>query len=190
MNIEKAVKKIRKFFRKNRRLPTYQELANLVGFASKNAAYKLAEKMIQAGFLDKDESGKLIPRKLFAPLPVTGIIKAGFPSPAEEELVDTVSLDEYLINRPEATFILKVSGDSMIEAGIQPGDLALIERGKNPKDGDVVVASVDGEWTLKYYMFENKKIVLVPANKKYEKIYPQESLTLGGIVISIIRKYH
>ncbi|OGK57161.1 repressor LexA [Candidatus Roizmanbacteria bacterium RIFCSPLOWO2_02_FULL_38_10] len=187
--MENQLKKIRKFFKIHRRLPTYQELANLFNFASKNAAYKLAQKLIDAGFLEKDDSGKLIPKKLFAPLPNSGFVQAGFPSPAEEELIDTISFDEYLIEKPESTFILRVSGDSMIDAGIHPGDIVLIEKGRSPKDGDVVIASVDGEWTLKYYHKEQNKIVLVPANKKYQKIYPKNSLEIGGIVISVVRKY-
>lgn len=190
MKLELALNKIRRFFRRQRRLPTYQELADLMNFASKNAAYKLAEKLIEAGFLEKDGTGKLIPKRLFSPLPATGIVKAGFPSPAEEELVDTISFDEYLIEKPEATFILKVSGDSMIDAGIHPEDLVLIERGRNPKDGDIVVAAVDGEWTMKYYSKEKGRVVLIPANKKYKKIYPEQKLEIGGIVTSVIRKYH
>src|SRR3989338_5216704 len=97
MSLENAIKKIRSFFRKNRRLPSYQEIADLMGFASKNAAFKIAQKLIDAGYLEKDETGRLIPRRLFSPIPTTGVIKAGFPSPAEEELVDLISLDEFLI---------------------------------------------------------------------------------------------
>lgn len=190
MKIETAITKIRAFFRTNRRLPSYQEIADLFGFASKNAAFKLATKLIDAGFLEKDQTGKLIPKRLFAPLPNFGIVKAGFPSPADEELVDTVSLDEFLINRPEATFMLKVSGESMIDAGIQPGDIVLLERGKNVREGDIIVACVDGEWTMKYYSKKNGQVSLVPANKKFSPISPRESLEIEGVVVSVIRKYH
>ncbi len=190
MTIEKALKKVRIFFRENRRLPSYQELANLVGYASKKASYELAKKLIDAGYLEKDSKGKLIPKRLFAPIPNYGLIKAGFPTPAEGDLINTMSFDEFLVDKPEASFILKVSGDSMIDAGINPGDMLVIEKGKNVKDGDIVVACVDNEWTLKYYMKEQGKAVLVPANKNYEKIYPKESLTIGGIVVSVVRKYN
>ena len=186
----KSVSKIRKFFRLHRRLPTYQEIAALFGFASKNAAFKLAQKLIDAGFLEKDSSGKLIPKHLFAPLPISGIIRAGFPSPAEEELVDLMSLDEFLIEKPEATMMIKVSGDSMIDAGIHPGDIVLMERGRMPKEGDIVVANADGEWTMKYYAKKSGKVTLMPANKKYQPITPKQSLEMGGIVVSVIRKYH
>lgn len=190
MDIEKGLKAIRTFFRNQRRLPTYQELADLMQFASKNAAYKLAQKLIEAGYLEKDDKGKLIPRKLFAPMPQSGFIKAGFPTVIEEEINDLVSFDEYLIRRPEATFVLTVSGDSMIDAGIHEGDLVIVDRLQTVKLDDIVVANVDGEWTLKYYQKHAGRIVLVPANKNYKPIYPEESLEIAGVVISVIRKYH
>lgn len=190
MKTEMALTKIRGFFKLNRRLPSYQELADLVGFASKKASYELAKKLIEAGYLEKDSKGRLVPKKLFAPLPNFGLIKAGFPIPAENDLVNTMSFDEFLVDKPEASFILKVSGDSMIEAGIQPGDLVVLEKGRSAKDGDIVVACVDNEWTLKYYMKDQGKVCLVPANKNYPKIFPKESLTIGGIVVSVVRKYN
>ncbi len=188
MNQDTALQKIRKFFRLNRRIPSYQEIADLMGFASKNAAFKLVNKLIEGGFLEKDETGHLIPRYLFSPQMATGVVRAGFPTPMFDVRSDVATLDEYLIARPESTFILKVAGDSMKDAGIYEGDLVLVERGKNPKLGDIVVAAIDGDWTMKYYQKENGKPVLVPANESYPKIYPQESLELAGIVVSIIRK--
>jgi len=190
MNTTLALKKIRTFFRTQKRLPTYQELADLMNFASKNAAFKLAQKLIEAGYLESDDKGKLLPKRLFAPLPNSGIVAAGFPTVAEEELKDLVSFDEYLVNNPDSTFILSVSGDSMIDAGIHDGDLVLVDRGQPVKNGDIIVASVDGDWTMKYYHKTGNKVALVPANKNFPKIYPQETLEIAGVVISVIRKYH
>ncbi len=189
MDTQELAQKIRKFFRLNKRLPSYQEMATLCGFASKNAAFKLAQKLIDEGLLEKDSAGKLIPKRLFAPLPNTGIVQAGFPSAATEELNDLVSIDEYLIARPESTFMLTVSGDSMIDAGIHPGDIVLVERGKSAKNDQIVVACVDGEWTLKYYQKKGESVWLNPANKNYPPIYPQNNLEIAGIVVSVIRKY-
>ncbi len=190
MNIQEAISKIRIFFKNQRRLPTYQELADVMGFASKNAAFKLAQRLIDEGIIEKDEKGKLIPRRLFSPLQNMGIVKAGFPTVAEEDMQDIVSFDQYLVNRPEATFVLTVSGDSMIEAGIHEGDLVLVDRIQKVGVGDVVVAHVDGEWTMKYYQKKDGQIVLMPANAKYPPIYPKESLEIAGVVVSVIRKYH
>ncbi|MBP6920859.1 MAG: translesion error-prone DNA polymerase V autoproteolytic subunit [Candidatus Omnitrophica bacterium] len=123
------------------------------------------------------------------PVRLLGLVQAGFPSPAEEETVDLLSIDEYLISNPQATFLLKVEGDSMIDAGIHPGDLVLIQKGLSPKHGDVVVACVDRQWTLKYFEKHKGRIILRAANKKYPPIEPKQELVLGGVVIADIRKY-
>src|SRR5215470_4167955 len=109
-------------------------------------------------------------------LRLLGNIWAGWPSPAEEELQDTMTLDEWLINNKEATYMLKVKGDSMIEAGIMEGDTALVDRSLTPRDGDIVVAEVDGAWTMKYLKKTGGRVELVPANKKYRPIVPKNDL--------------
>ena len=118
-----------------------------------------------------------------------GTVAAGFPSPAEEELVDTMSLDEYLISSPQATYLLKVDGDSMMDAGIHPGDLALVQRGLAPKNGDIVIAQVDKEWTMKYFEKKGDKTALRAANSKYPTIIPRQELVIAGVVIASVRKY-
>ena len=145
--------------------------------------------MISLGIVDKDPSGKLIPLRIFGEVRVLGTVEAGFPSPAEEELADTMSLDEYLIKNKEATYILKVKGESMIDAGIIPGDMVLVERGKDPKDGDIVVAEVDSEWTMKYFRKRGEMVWLEAANKKYKDIIPEEKLTIAAVVKALIRRY-
>jgi SOS-response transcriptional repressor LexA len=99
-------------------------------------------------------------------------------------------MDEYLITRPEASYLLQVSGDSMSGAGIMEGDLVVVEKGREPKGGDVVIAEVDGEWTMKYFRKQGKEVVLEAANPKYPPIRPRQELKLGGIVTAVIRKYH
>ena len=185
----KAQSKIISFYRRNKRMPSYSEVATLVGYQSKNAAFKLVQKMIKHGLIEKDASGKIIPGRLFGRLRLLGTVEAGFPSPAEEELVDIMSLDDYLIRNHDASFILKVSGDSMKDAGILPGDMVIVERGQNPKDGDIVIAEVDQEWTMKYFRKRKGKVFLQPANKKHETITPQNELNIAAIVKAVIRKY-
>ncbi len=184
-----TIQKLKDFYAQRGRMPSYAEICPLFRYASKQAAYRLAEKLIKAGVFEKDEKGKLIPRFTKFGIPLAGYVQAGFPSPAEEELVDTMTLDQYLVRRPEASFLLKVTGDSMIEAGIMPGDIVIIERGKNPKNGDVVLAEIDREWTLKYYRKEGKEISLVPANPKYPVLYPKEELQIAGVVAAVVRRY-
>ncbi len=180
---------IRRFYQEYRRMPSYREIMDLLGYKSKNAVYKLVKLLVGEGFVEQDSSGKLIPKNIFGNLRLLGYVEAGFPSPAEEELIDTMNLDEYLIGNKEATFMLKVSGDSMIEAGIQEGDLVLVERGNTPKHGDIVIAEIDGGWTMKYYQVKAGKVWLEPANKKYTSIIPQDTLNIAAIVKAVIRKY-
>jgi SOS regulatory protein LexA len=190
MTIPKAIKLIRKFYNNNKRLPSYQELSDLLGFSSKKSAYTWAAKLIEKGILAKDEAGKLIPLNLFPAIPVLGSIQAGFPQLEEGHLWQKIHIDQMLIRDPENSYILQVSGDSMINAGIFDQDLVIIEKTKSPKIGDIVVAQIDDEFTLKYYQKEEDRVVLVPANKNYPKLYPQASLVIFGTVVSVIRKYH
>ncbi|RJQ36874.1 repressor LexA [Candidatus Parcubacteria bacterium] len=181
--------KIFSFYRQKRRMPTHSEIAKLVGFKSRTAARKLAEKMISAGYLERDARGRLIPKQAYGEARVLGTVEAGWPSPAEEELIDTMSLDEFLIQNKEATYILKVKGNSMHDAGILEGDMVLVERGPQPKDGDIVIAEVDGEWTMKYFRKQGRSIFLEPANKQFKPIFPKEDLKVAAIVKAVIRKY-
>jgi repressor LexA len=181
--------KIISFYRRTKRMPSYAEIMSLVGFKSKNAVYKLVNKLVGEGILDQDSTGRLVPNKLMGEVPLLGLVEAGFPTAAEEELVDTMSIDEYLIENKEATYLLEVKGDSMIEAGIQEGDLVLAERGREPKPGDIVIAEVDGGWTMKYFRRTNGKVWLEPANKDYKPIYPENDLKIAAIVKGVVRKY-
>ena len=170
-------------------MPSYSELMAIAGFRSKNAAFKLVERLIDHELLEKDTEGKLLPGRLFHGLPILGTVAAGFPSPADEELTDTMTLDEYLITNKEATYILKVNGESMIEAGILPGDMLLVERGAEARDGDIVIAQIDSGWTMKYFRKRGRKVFLEAANQEYKPIHPQYELKIAAVVRAVIRKY-
>ncbi len=169
-------------------MPTYTEAAVLFGFKSKNAVAKVVAKLVEAGIVTKDHLGRLMPTKLFDEVPMLGLVKAGFPS-AVEELSDTISLDDFLIQKKEATYMLEVDGDSMIDAHIAPGDRVLAERTNRAKDGQIVIAEVDGEWTMKYFREKGGKVWLEPGNKKYKPIYPTEALRIAAVVKAVLRKY-
>ena len=189
MDTHTPLQKINEFYQSRKRMPTYTELAALCGFRSKNAAHKLAAQLVERGVIHRGTHGELLPASLMTELPVLGTVQAGFPSPAEEETVDTLPLEEYLMPKREATYLFRVRGDSMTGAGIIEGDLALVERGRSPRDGDIVLAEVDREWTLKYLRKRSNKIWLEPANKKYKPIYPTEELRIPAVLVSIVRKY-
>jgi len=100
-----------------------------------------------------------------------------------------MSLDSFLIENREATFILKVDGNSMIEAGIKDGDLVLVERADSAKVSQIVVAEVDGEFTMKYLRKQDGAYYLEAANTDYDDIYPEGELKIGGVVKGVVRKY-
>jgi len=150
----------------------------------------LIDHLVEKSIVKRDATGRLIPTHFFeGGLRLLGSVQAGFPSPAEEELIDVISLDKFLVRRKEASCLVRVMGDSMIDAGILPGDIVIVERGRDPKQGDIVIAQVDGEWTMKYYYKYGKDVVLKAANKKYPPIKPKEELKVSGVVVSCIRKY-
>src|SRR5262249_39930614 len=120
---------MRAFTGSMKRMPHDSELMAITGLRSNHAVCTHVERLIDPVSCAPDGVRRLLPRPRGAHLPVLGAIAAGFPSPADEELTDTMSLDEYLISNREATYILKVNGNSMIDAGILPGDMLLVERG-------------------------------------------------------------
>lgn len=181
--------KIINFYQRHRRMPGYKEMMTLTGFKSKNAVYKLINKMVEVGMVSKDAQGRLTPNKSLNEVPMLGLVEAGFPTMAEEDLSSTISFDDYLINRKKATYVLEVKGDSMIEEGIHEGDLVVVEKTKNPKIGDIVIAEVDGGWTMKFLREKNGKKYLEPANKNYQPIYPKFELEIVAVVRGVIRKY-
>lgn len=188
MDLDKAIEKIRKYFVAHKRMPSYQEIAYLFNYSTKASSQHLVKKLLEIGVLDKDENGKLVPKNLFT-IPNLGIIKAGYPTVADMQR-DAIDVYDYLLNRTGTVFSLTVKGDSMIDEGIHEGDIVIIEREREPRNGDVVAAQVDGEWTVKYFQEKFGEITLVPANKNYPIIKPRESLEVGGVVVSVIRKYH
>ena len=187
--LEDYKNKIIAFYQKHRRMPGYKEIMSLTGFKSKNAVYKLINKLVDEGIVSKDAQGKLTLEKTFEEVPFLGLVEAGFPTSVDEDRSDTMSIEEYLIEDKSSTYILEVKGDSMIEAGIQEGDLVIAERKKEPKEGDIVIAEVDGGWTMKYLRKKNGKTFLEPANQNYKPIYPTEGLRAAAVVKGVIRKY-
>ncbi len=121
-------------------------------------------------------------------------IKAGFPSPADDYLHDSLDFNRDMIKNPEATFYGRVSGDSMIDAGICDGDIAVIDRSLQPMDGNVIVAFVNGEFTIKYLDLKHKEegyIELKPANSNYSpiRIDIEDNFRVWGVVVWTIKQW-
>ena len=170
-------------------MPSDSELMALTGLRSNHAVCTHVERLVDLTSGAHATVHRLLPGPRGAHLPVLGTVSAGFPSPADEELTDTMSLDEYLISNKEATYVLKVNGHSRIDAGILPGDMLLVERGAHPRDGDIVIAQVDRAWTMKFFRRRGAAVFLEAANKDYQPIHPQEELQIAAVVRVVIRKY-
>lgn len=190
IHLADKIRLLRRFWRLERRAPTYSEMLDLFGYKSKNAVFGLLRKLEEAGYVAKDSNGRIaLLNKLTGTVRILGSIAAGFPAQEEQQEADAITLDEYLVKNPDNTFMLTVRGDSMIDAGILPGDIVLVEKGPKPNQNDIVVARVDDEWTLKYFVRDNAGVRLEPANPKYKFIRPLRSLEIGGVVRAVIRKY-
>lgn len=171
-------------------LPSYAGIGEVVGFKAKNAAVKLAVRLTDAGFLRTAPGGKLAPTARFFERP---LFDSTVPAGAAEgipgqEAADLVTIDSFLIEAPSKTILLRVKGDSMRDAGVLDGDLAVVERSSSAKAGEFIVAVVDGGFTLKELGYEGDQPILIPHNDRYPRIRPERALEIFGIVRGIVRK--
>jgi len=117
-------------------------------------------------------------------------VQAGFPSPAQDFVERQLDLNEYLIHHPAATFFVRVAGDSMQDANMNPGDILIVDRSLEPSNGTIILAILDGDFTVKRYTKTHGQIILTPENIKYKPIYIKEesSFEVWGVVTHIIHE--
>lgn len=122
---------------------------------------------------------------------IAGSVVAGFPSPAEQYLEPPLDLNAYLVKRPAATYFVRVEGESMVGAGIRDGDILVVDRSLDPRDGSVVIACVDGDFTVKTYRRDRKGVRLEPANPDFPTITfePGRELRLFGVVTACVHRF-
>lgn len=179
--------------------PSYQEIADQFGFRSLNSVTSHVRLLGQKGFLISD-SGKARSLRVTSPLarlrsrvmdiPILGRIPAGYPEDGTPEAEGCVSVDVASVgfNPTRNTFAVRVRGASMIGRHILDGDVVILERGPDPRHGQVVAALVDGERTLKTYVVKNGKPYLKAENPKYPDIIPAQELVIQGVFKALIRK--
>ncbi len=188
---------IREFQSKRGYSPSLADLALAFGVRSKNAIAKVVNALEREKQLEKDPKGRIkileVPdtHEEYKPmvLPLFGPIAAGFATAAEEQAEELVDLEGFLVKDRANTFLLRVKGDSMTDAGIQEGDIVIVERGKEPKAGNIVVGILDGEFTLKRLKKDKGKFYLQAENPKYPNMYALEELATAGVVRGVMRKY-
>lgn len=183
------ISRLREFYAKHERLPTHGEMVKLLHYSSRGSTYYVVKRLLKEGIVQKDEYGRLIPKSLLD-IPFLGVIKAGYPSGGFVQPDTVINLRRYFSHIHDGSFALKISGDSMVEAGITDGDIVIVDPKRPVVKGDIVAACVDGEWTVKYFKKQNGNISLVPANSNYPVIYPLQSLTIGGVIVSVMRNYY
>ena len=117
-------------------------------------------------------------------------VRAGFPSPAQDYMSENIDLNRELVRHPATTFYGRVKGNSMIDAGIEEGDLLVIDKSLEPQDGDMVVAFIDGDFTIKYVRQEKDCLWLVPANADYQpiRVTEENDFMVWGVVTYTIKK--
>lgn len=182
--------KLQDYFADYRSLPSYAVIGELLGMASKSAVSALVKRLTLAGFLETTPDRRLAPTKRFFERALADFnIPAGLPAAANDAMSESITIDDYLIPRPSNTVMVTVRGDSMIDAGIFDGDIAIIEKRHAANTGDIVAAIVDNEYTLKTLSRDKVGFVLLPHNPAFQPIRPQESLEIFGVLVGLIRKY-
>ena len=188
MQDDKYLAALRTHWKRHKAFPSMAKLCDVLGLSSTASVFALVGRLADAGYLQRHE-GRIAPGKLFFARPVLGSVRAGLPQPATQEEPELITLDDYLIDVPDRTSVHKVRGDSMKDAGIFEGDLVVVEHNSPTKPGDIVVAVVDGEFTVKTLRLgADGKYFLEPANPAYQPIHPATSLELLGVVISVVRR--
>lgn len=177
------------YYARHRVFPPYSGIGELLGLRSKSSVAALVARLRLEGFLEATPDRRLKPGPRFFERTLAESVRAGFPQAADDSVRDSLTIDEYLIEHPSRTVLVRVKGDSMVDAGIHPGDIAVVERTHTARPGDLVVAIVDDEFTLKRLARDREGFLLLPANPAYPPIRPKGSLELFGVVVGIIRKY-
>ena len=181
--------------------PTFKEMREHFDVASDNSILKHIRGLEKKGYLLKDKTPRGIKmlssvRETMeqgmetASIPLLGMIPAGGPAISDEYVIDYINLDKQFVPFPEKSFMLKVTGESMIDAGIYEGDLGVASQKKEAKVGDIVVALVDGENTIKRLVKgKDGKLYLKAENEKYNDIYALSELKVQGVVTALLRSF-
>lgn len=187
--LEPYLDNLRDYFQKCHVLPSYAEMQEMFGVTSRGVAEYFVKKLKAAGYLETTCNKHLAPTRKFFERSWPGSVRAGFPTPATEALGDSISIDDYLVAKPSATILVTVKGDSMVDAAILPGDILIVERRPRADPGDIVVAIVDNEFTVKTLKRHPKLgFFLHPENPNYPDIFPDGSLEIFGVMVGLFRK--
>ena len=181
---------LQRYYAKERAFPSYDKLLPVLGLAARSGVKYILERFGRQGYLERNSDGVWIPSKRFFERPLAECgVQAGLPTEVADVGTQPFYLDEYLIESPSDTLVIRVRGDSMIDAHIDDGDLAIVDTRRSASVGDFVVARVEGQFTLKELVMDQGRLALKAHNAAYPLIQPEGELVIVGEVVGITRKF-
>ena len=188
-NYNNKLDTLRDFFRNGWVYHSLEQMSELLGYANSAWVKRFFQKLVELGIFRIEEKSYIPTDKLIG-YPLFESVRAGLPFTPETQPTSQMDLEKYLIEHPTSTYFVKVKWDSMIEAGIQQWDIVILDRSLTPNNGDIVIASLDGDVTLKYFEKKWSILKLIPANPKYEPIVVDWPCEILWVVSGSVRKYH
>ncbi|WP_300661752.1 S24 family peptidase [Hydrogenophaga sp.] len=191
MTPDKHLNSLRTHWKANKSFPSMAKLADVLGLASSGGVFKVLGRLVDQGYLERVD-GRIAPTKKFFALPVLGTVRAGLPQPESQDTGDeVVGVEDFLVRHPDRTVFCRAKGDSMRDAGILNNDMLVVERNTPTKEGDIVVAVVDNELTVKRLFSDVKHggWQLQPANPEFTVIRATSSLEVLGVVVGVFRRF-
>ena len=190
MTPDKYLDTLRTHWKEHKSFPSMAKLAGVLGLASSGGVFKVLGRLVDAGYLERT-NGRIAPTKMFFALPVMGSARAGLPQPEGQDAgQELVNVEDFLVRHPERTLFYRARGDSMKNAGILDRDMLVVEQNTPTMPGDIVVAVVDNEVTVKYLFPAYDCVgawVLKPANPDYPELKAKASLEVLGVVTGVFR---
>lgn len=180
---------LRDYYAKHRALPSFSVIATMVGLRSTSAVSAMVSRLKSESYLESAPDKRLKPGKRFFEREILGSVQAGLPTPANDGFIETISIDSHLIDQPSRSVLLTVKGESMVDAGLLDGDIVVVKKDAPTKAGDIVVAIVDNEYTIKFLESDKRGFYLKPANKSFPEIRANGHLEMFGLVVGSFRKY-
>lgn len=186
--------KLQDYYAREKIIPSTTQLSALWNVKARSWTHQIVQRLKEEGFLENAPGSRLRPAPRFFERTVGHRVRAGMPQQAFDVQPELLRIDDYLIEKPSQTILFPVKGDSMIDLGILEGDMVIIERGNSTSIGQVVLAIVDNEFTLKVLARDQKGYYLEARNEKrsrdYPPIRPEQKLEIYGFYVGLIRKAH
>jgi repressor LexA len=181
--------KLQDYYARFRSFPSYARLCGILGLAAKSAVNKVLFRLAGQGYITRTPDGVWVPTPGFFERNLAcAPVQAGAPTSASDMADEPFLIDQFLVRKPSKTTLIPVKGDSMMDAGIREGDKVVVEMRPDANSGDIVVAVIDNEFTVKTLGIRKGRPTLLPANPAYPVIQP-DRFEIFGVVVGLVRKY-